>query len=51
MIDPKTNKLVKQFVGGQKADTLRTAFGAVWLVDELQGQIWKVSVKRLKQRH
>jgi virginiamycin B lyase len=50
VIDPNTNALVRQFAGGQKADTLRAAFGAVWVVDELQGQIWKVSVSQLRKR-
>jgi YVTN family beta-propeller protein len=51
MIDPKTNTLVRQFAGGQKADTLRAGFGAVWVVDELQGQIWKLSISQLRQGH
>ena len=50
LVDPKTNTLIKQFAGGEKDDTLRVGFGAVWVVEELTGQIWKVSVKRLKQR-
>jgi DNA-binding beta-propeller fold protein YncE len=51
MIDPKTNTLVRQFAGGQKADTLRAGFGAVWVVDEVQGQIWKLSISQLRQGH
>jgi streptogramin lyase len=49
VIDPKTNTLLRQFVGGKKADTLRAGFGAVWVVDELQGQVWKLSINRLRQ--
>ena len=49
VVDPKTNTLVRQFAGGQKADTLRAAFGAVWVVDELQGQVWKLSIDRLRK--
>jgi YVTN family beta-propeller protein len=50
IIDPKTNTLIRQFAGGKKDDTLRVGFGAVWVVEELSGYIWKVSVDRLKQR-
>lgn len=49
MIDPKTNTLVKQFVGGKEMDTLRAAFGAVWVVEEPTGKIWKASIDRLKR--
>lgn len=48
MIDPKSNSLVKQFVGGEKMDTLRAAFGAVWVVEESTGKVWKVSIEKLK---
>ena len=46
-IDPRTNRLVRQFVGGKREDTLRVAFGAAWIVDELHGQIWRVELSRL----
>jgi virginiamycin B lyase len=48
IIDPRTNKLIKQYAGGEKDDTLRVGFGAVWVVEELSGYIWKVSVSKLK---
>ena len=46
-IDPRTNRVVRQFAGGKRVDTLRTGFGAAWLVDELHGQIWRVDLSRL----
>jgi virginiamycin B lyase len=48
-IDPRTNQLVRQFVGGEKDDTLRVGFGHAWVVDELNGQIWKISLERLSR--
>jgi DNA-binding beta-propeller fold protein YncE len=48
MIDPRTNRLIRQFAGGKQDDTLRVGFGAVWVVEELSGFIWKVSVDKLK---
>jgi hypothetical protein len=49
MIDPKSNTLVKQFAGGKRMDTLRAAFGAVWVVEEPTGKIWKVSIAKLQE--
>lgn len=49
MIDPKSNVLLKQFVGGKRMDTLRAGFGAVWVIEELTGKVWKVSIPTLKQ--
>jgi YVTN family beta-propeller protein len=49
MVDPRTNTLVKQFAGGQKDDTLRVGFGAAWVLEELSGDIWKVSVDKLRK--
>jgi virginiamycin B lyase len=48
-IDPRTNRLVRQFVGGEKDDTLRVGFGYAWVVDELNGQIWKISLEQLSR--
>jgi YVTN family beta-propeller protein len=49
MIDPKSNVLLKQFVGGKRMDTLRAGFGAVWVIEELTGKVWAVSIPALKQ--
>jgi streptogramin lyase len=48
MIDPTSNVLIKQFIGGKRMDTLRAGFGAVWVVEEATGKIWKVSIEKLK---
>ena len=49
MIDPRTNTLVAQFTGGKRMDTLRAAFGAVWVLEESTGKLWKLSIPKLKQ--
>jgi virginiamycin B lyase len=48
-INPRTNRLMRQFVGGKKDDTLRVGYGAAWVVDELRGQIWKVDLGQLSR--
>jgi len=48
-IDPKTNRLVRQFAGGKRDDTLRVGFGSAWIVDELHGEIWRIDLSRLEQ--
>jgi YVTN family beta-propeller protein len=49
MIDPKSNTLVKQFAGGKRMDTLRAAFGAVWVVEEPTGKLWKVNIRKVQE--
>jgi hypothetical protein len=46
-IDPRTHRLVRQFAGGKRDDTLRVGFGSAWIVDELKGEIWRVDLSRL----
>jgi virginiamycin B lyase len=46
-IDPRTNRLMRQFAGGKRDDTLRVGFGSAWIVDELHGEIWRVDLPRL----
>jgi len=48
-IDPRTNKLIRQYVGGSKDDTLRVGFGSAWIVEEMTGQIWRVSLEKLNE--
>lgn len=48
-IDPRTNNLIRQYVGGEKDDTLRVDFGSAWIIDELKGQVWKVNLKLLEK--
>jgi len=43
-VDPSDNRVLRQYVGGTRLDTLRVAFGAAWLVDELHSRIWRVPV-------
>ena len=46
-IDSRNNRLLRQYVGGSKDDTLRVGFGAAWVVDEDNGQIWKIDLRAL----
>ena len=48
-VDPKTNQLVRQFVGGRKDDTMRIGFGSAWVLSERQGHIWKADLQQLMQ--
>ena len=48
-IDPATNRILSQYVGGRKDDTLRVGFGAAWVVDEENGEIWKIDLARLSR--
>jgi DNA-binding beta-propeller fold protein YncE len=43
-IDMADNRLIRQFVGGRKDDTMRVAFGSAWILSERQGQIWRVDL-------
>lgn len=49
MVDPKHDSLVRQFASAENIDTLRAAFGAVWVIDAPAGTVWKVSIERLKR--
>ena len=46
-IDAKTNKVVAQW-NGDGGDSVRYAFGTVWLTDLKGGKIWRVSVRPLR---
>jgi virginiamycin B lyase len=48
-IDPRSNRLMRQFAGGHLDDTLRVGFGSAWIVDESHGQIWRVDLEKLAQ--
>jgi virginiamycin B lyase len=45
-IDPRTNEVVRQFVGGERLDTLRVGFASAWLADELGGLVLRASVQK-----
>jgi DNA-binding beta-propeller fold protein YncE len=46
-VDPARGALLLQYAGGTRADTMRVAFGAAWIVDELGGQIWRIDLSAL----
>jgi virginiamycin B lyase len=50
-VDPVTNKVLRQFAGGRRDDTMRVGFGAAWIVDENHGQIWRVDLDALAGVH
>ncbi len=51
-VDPDSNRLARQFVGGKKDDTLRVGYGYAWILDEIHGEIWKIDLSKLeKLRH
>jgi len=43
-IDPRTNRVSYQFVGGSGVDAIRVGYGALWLADHEHGDVWKVDV-------
>lgn len=48
VVDPKRNELIRQFKSPENIDTLRAAYGAVWVIDAPAGTVWKVSIDKLK---
>jgi len=46
-IDPRNNRVVRQFVGGSKDDTMRVGFGSAWILFERTGRIWRIDLKKL----
>jgi virginiamycin B lyase len=46
-IDPRTNRVTHQFVGGSGADAIRWGYGAVWVADHRVGQLWRIDTSRL----
>ncbi len=46
-VDPRTNRLLRQYVGGRKDDTLRVGFGSAWVVDEDNGELWRIDIHAL----
>jgi virginiamycin B lyase len=47
-IDPIRNRLMRQFVGGKNDDTMRVAFGSVWVLDDDHGEIWRIDLEKLE---
>ena len=47
-IDPRTNSVAYQIVGGSGADALRVGFGAVWVADHAHGELWRIDLAALR---
>jgi streptogramin lyase len=46
-IDPRTNHVTHQHVGGNGADAIRVGFGSLWVADHRDGEIWRIPVDQL----
>lgn len=46
-IDPLTNHVTHQYIGGDGADAIRVGFGSLWVADHSHGQVWRIPVARL----
>jgi virginiamycin B lyase len=49
-IDPATNTVTHQFVGGSGADASRWGLGALWVADHKVGQLWRIDASRIISR-
>jgi virginiamycin B lyase len=49
-IDPRTNRVTHQFVGGYGADAIRWGAGALWVTDHRVGQLWRIDYGRIVPR-
>jgi YVTN family beta-propeller protein len=47
-IDPRTNTVTHQFVGGDGADAIRYGAGALWVADHKIGQVWRIDAARIR---
>lgn len=48
-IDPLTNRVTHQYVGGSGADAIRVGFGSLWVADHQHGEVWRIPVARLSR--
>jgi virginiamycin B lyase len=46
-IDPATNTVTHQYVGGSGADAIRWGLGALWVADHKIGQLWHIDASRI----
>lgn len=46
-IDPRTNAVTHQYVGGDGADAIRWGAGALWVADHKVGQLWRIDAGRI----
>ena len=49
-IDPKTNAVTHQYVGGDGIDAIRWGAGALWIADHSVGQLWRIDDRRIIAR-
>lgn len=49
-IDPKTNRVTHQFVGGDGIDAIRWGVGTLWIADHSIGQLWRIDDRRIVAR-
>jgi virginiamycin B lyase len=49
-IDPRTNTVTHQYVGGDGADAVRWGAGALWVADHKVGQVWRIDASRIVPR-
>jgi virginiamycin B lyase len=49
-IDPNTNAVTHQYVGGDGIDAIRWGAGALWVADHALGQLWRIDDRRIVPR-
>lgn len=49
-IDPNTNAVTHQYVGGDGIDAIRWGAGALWIADHALGQLWRIDDRRIVAR-
>jgi virginiamycin B lyase len=49
-IDPGTNTVTHQYVGGDGVDAIRWGAGALWVADHALGQLWRIDDRRIVAR-
>jgi virginiamycin B lyase len=47
-IDPKTNAVTHQFIGGTGADAIRFGLGSVWVADHRIGELWRIDPAKIR---
>jgi virginiamycin B lyase len=49
-IDPRTNTVTHQYVGGDGADAIRWGDDALWVADHRVGQLWRIDATQIPPR-
>jgi len=47
-IDPRTNTVTHQFVGGTGADAIRFGLGSAWVADHRIGELWRIDASKIR---